>query len=89
MAVNKKSYIAPIVIGVIMIIYLGGILASIFFIEDMLWLQITLVITFIGLIAATIYVVKERINEIKEGEEDDFSKYWLYWREKVRNTITC
>ena len=75
MEVNKKSYVAPIIIGVIMIIYLGGIIASIFFIEDMLWLQITLVVTFIGLMIATVYVIKERIKEIKEGEENDISKY--------------
>lgn len=36
------------------------------------------VVIFVG--GAIIYNMIERIKEIKGGEEDDISKYWLYFR---------
>jgi hypothetical protein len=36
-----------------------------------------------------IKVCLERIKEIKEGEEDDLSKYWFHYRKRVRNINSC
>ena len=34
----------------------------------------------LAIVGICIYVLVERIKEIKSGEEDDLSKYWLYFR---------
>ena len=71
-----KKYIAPIIIGVIMIIYFSTIgLITIFSSE--FYLIEKLLINFIPLClaCASIYVMVQRINEIKGGEEDDARKY--------------
>ncbi len=69
----NKKIIAPIVIGVLVCLYylyllvIGISLSSVF--------GVFLSIFTICIIATIIYVVRERINEIKGGEEDDLSKY--------------
>lgn len=74
----KKSFkklIAPIIITTLIIIYfaifvVGGLLTPILFIGRFIGIIIPLV--FIGV---SIYVLIERIKEIRSGEEDDLSKY--------------
>ncbi len=39
----------------------------------------------IAIIFGTMYFAKKRIDEIRGGEEDDLSKYWLYYRQGIRN----
>ena len=74
---HVKKMIAPIIISAIIVIYyiyfgyiiytIGGILSLP---VKILGLGIPLV--FIG---ASIFVLRERIKEIRSGEEDDLSKY--------------
>ena len=74
MNLHKRKMIAPIVVSVVMVLYyvvyfgllmslLGGVLRWIFGIVPLIFSVIT------------VKVCIERIKEIKEGEEDDISKY--------------
>ena len=72
---HKKKMIAPVVITVLFLLYLviygGFLLAAAEFSPVMLLSAIPLAALGIGMIQ----VLKERINEIRSGEEDDLSNY--------------
>ena len=72
---HKKKMIAPIVITVVFLLYLviygRFLLAAAEFSPVMLLAAIPLAALGIGMIR----VLKERINEIRSGEEDDLSDY--------------
>jgi uncharacterized membrane protein YoaK (UPF0700 family) len=73
---HTKKLIAPIVITVLMILYYFIYLWMGVSINDMpIIMKIIVIIFAIGLIGLTIYMLFERIGEIKGGEEDDLSKY--------------
>lgn len=73
---NTKKLIAPIIITVLLIIYYFIYLWMGVSINDMpIVMKIIVIIFAIGLIGLTIYMLFERIGEIKGGEEDDLSKY--------------
>lgn len=73
---HKKKMIAPIVITVLVVLYFIGFVFMFVFDEG-----IPLLIKILGLViplllaGASIYVLVERIKEIRSGEEDDISKY--------------
>ena len=72
---NSKKLIAPIVITVLLVLYL------VFFMFTWLSNPVPLIMKIIGtvvplaFIGVTVYVLIERIKEIRSGEEDDLSKY--------------
>ena len=72
---HKKKMIAPIVITVVFLLYLvfygRFLLTAAEFSPVMLLAAIPLAALGIGMI----HVLKERINEIRSGEEDDLSNY--------------
>ncbi len=72
---HKKKMIAPIVITVVFLLYLvfygRFLLTAVEFSPVMLLAAIPLAALGIGMIQ----VLKERINEIRSGEEDDLSNY--------------
>ena len=72
---HKKKMIAPIVITVVFLLYLvfygRFLLTAAEFSPVMLLAAIPLAALGIGMIQ----VLKERINEIRSGEEDDLSDY--------------
>jgi len=73
---HKKKMIAPIVItAVIVLYYIGFALLCAF--EEGIPLYVKLLSGIIPLLlaGASIYVLFERIKEIRSGEEDDLSKY--------------
>ena len=83
---HKKKMIAPIVITVVFLLYLvfygRFLLAAAEFSPVMLLAAIPLAALGIGMIRVLaalgigmIHVLKERINEIRSGEEDDLSNY--------------
>ncbi len=72
----NKKIITPIIIGILFSLYLIFIFGFYFIIEP--FNKIFLIVQFLicsSLIALMIYVVIQRIKEIKGGEEDDISKY--------------
>ena len=72
---HKKKMIAPIVITVVFLLYLvfygRFLLTAAEFSPVMLLAAIPLAALGIGMIQ----VLKERLNEIRSGEEDDLSNY--------------
>ena len=72
---NSKKLIAPIVITVLLVLYL------VLFMFTWLSNPVPLIMKIIGtvvplaFIGVTVYVLIERIKEIRSGEEDDLSKY--------------
>ncbi|MBU9727517.1 hypothetical protein [Diplocloster modestus] len=70
-----KKLIAPIIIAVLFVLYLTGLLV--------LWTNFYLplpakvigMVILLALAAVMVFVLVERIQEIRSGEEDDLSKY--------------
>ena len=71
-----KKLIAPIIITIFTILYFIGII-SIFVMDYSIPMafKVIAVIILIGLVFVSIYVLIERIKEIRSGDEDDLSKY--------------
>ncbi len=70
-----KKMIAPIVITVIFLIYLIVYLVFITAAAQEVPVLVLLAIPLIALATAMIMVLKDRIKEIKGGEDDDLSNY--------------
>ena len=70
----RSSMIAPIVITLIVIIYYIFYFALLISVVDGIWKYLLGMIP-LGLSIGMMKVCMERIKEIKEGEEDDISKY--------------
>lgn len=66
--------IAPIVVSIIMILYYVVYFGLIISLLNGVWKYVLGIIP-LAFSAVIIKVCIERINEIKEGEEDDISKY--------------
>ncbi len=77
---HTKKLIAPIVITVLIVCYYFMYIWLGVYIDEMpTIMKIILIIFGIGFIGLSIYMLFERIGEIKGGEEDDLSKYWLHF----------
>ena len=72
---HMKKMVAPIIIAVILGLYYLGFAVVCFLIPIVLGLKIILGIVPLALAGVMIYVLIERIQEIRSGEEDDLSKY--------------
>lgn len=73
---QTKKLIAPILITILIVFYFTFyIWLGIFTSEIPLIMKILLVVFPMALIVLAIYMLIERIKEIKGGEEDDLSKY--------------
>lgn len=71
---HRKKMIAPIVISVIVVLYYAVYFGLLITALDGIW-KYVLGIVPILLSAVMVKVCIERIKEIKDGEEDDISKY--------------
>lgn len=72
----NRKIVTPIIIAIIVCLYFSGyLLFCVNIISQNRFLAIILVITFIVFNFAMIKVTIERIKEIKNGENDDISKY--------------
>lgn len=74
MNMHRKKMIAPIVISVIVVLYYAAYFGLLITVLDGIW-KYVLGIVPILLSAVMVKVCIERIKEIKDGEEDDISKY--------------
>ncbi|MBR5310484.1 MAG: hypothetical protein IKU42_05125 [Oscillospiraceae bacterium] len=70
-----KKYIAPIIVAIIMIGYFIVYFGFLIMLIDNAVFKILLGIFPVVFAGIMIYVLIERINEIRSGEEDDLSKY--------------
>ena len=72
----KRKMIAPIVIAVILLLYFVSFLNLCFWSAGIpLAVKIIGCLIPVALAGVSIYVLIERIKEIRSGEEDDLSKY--------------
>ncbi len=69
-----KSYIAPVVITIIITLYLVLYFGILVIILPEIWKYALLIIP-LAIVGVLLYVCIERIKEIRGGEEDDLSKY--------------
>ena len=74
---HNKKMIPPIVISVIIILYYVVYFGILLTLLEGIWKYVLGIIPLIFSVVM-VKVCIERIKEIKEGEEDDISKYWLY-----------
>ena len=72
---KKNPYIAPIVITVLVILYFIGYGWAASTIDMPFITKCIFVVIPVVLIAGMIFTLKERIKEIKRGENDDLGKY--------------
>lgn len=73
---HKKKMIAPIVItSLILLYYIGFVYVCVFLDGIPLLAKILGGVIPLLLAGVSIYVLVERIKEIRSGEEDDLSKY--------------
>lgn len=71
---HRKKMVAPIVISVIIVLYYAVYFGLLITALDSIW-KYVLGIVPVLLSAVMVKVCIERIKEIKDGEEDDISKY--------------
>lgn len=70
-----KKMIAPVVITVIVILYFSFYIFGLDMMVEPFWVKTIGILTILALIGVSIFVLAERIKEIRSGEEDDLSKY--------------
>lgn len=72
---HGKKIAAPIVIAVLLVLYYIAFFVVILALDIPVLVKLLLGIVPLALAGCVIYVLVERINEIRSGEEDDISKY--------------
>lgn len=72
---NFKKIIAPIIITLLLGIYLITYAVELVSIMSENWMKLVLGMIPLALFGTSIYVLYERVKEIRSGEEDDLSKY--------------
>ena len=75
---HKSKMIAPIVVSIIMVLYYVVYFGFIISLINGIFVKLILGIIPLAFSILTVKVCIDRIKEIKKGEEDDISKYWLY-----------
>lgn len=73
---KKRKLAAPIVISVLVGLWLLGYAVLIFLVPAIpLWIKLLGAAIPLALLGVTIYVLCERIKEVRSGEEDDLDNY--------------
>lgn len=71
---NRKM-LTPVVIGIVIAFYMMLWISSLFFLDAPKIVIVLFGVPMLALLFLWIHVVKERLDEIRSGEEDDLSKY--------------
>lgn len=72
---RKRKMIAPIVITALMAVFLFLYLGLLFFVGVPVWVKIAVGAVLALDYGVSVFVLVERIKEIRSGEEDDLSQY--------------
>ena len=72
---KAKKLIAPIVITTLLIFYLIAFVVLAFLFSIPLWVKLLGSLIPLALIGVSVFVLVERIKEVRSGEEDDLSQY--------------
>lgn len=70
-----KKIIAPVIITVVLVSALIGYLVLYLSAPIPDWVKVLCIVIGLGLIGESVFVLIERIQEIKKGEEDNLSQY--------------
>ncbi len=70
-----KKLIAPIVITTLLVLYLIAFVVLSFLFSIPLWVKLLGSLIPLALIGVSVFVLVERIKEVRSGEEDDLSQY--------------
>jgi hypothetical protein len=70
-----KKLIAPIIITLLLLMYYGFILFNLIRIPESMGIRILWLVIPLGLMGVSVFVLIERIKEIRSGDEDDLGKY--------------
>ncbi len=74
-SMKKNSIITPVIITILLIMVLM-MYACMWLIIPFPWIiKLGIALIFLALIGVAVFVLIERINEIRSGETDDLSKY--------------
>lgn len=72
---HRKKMVAPIIIAVVLALYYIGFFAVCVIVPVPFPINVLMGIVPLVIAGVIIYVLIERIEEIRSGEEDDLSKY--------------
>lgn len=72
---HTKKLIAPVIITALLVVYLVVILVQGVSSTGLLSNKAVVILVLVTLIGVSLYVLYERIKEVRSGEEDDLSKY--------------
>jgi hypothetical protein len=72
---HTRKIIAPVVITVLLVLYLASFMLTWLFNPFSLSVKLIGSLIPLALIGVSVYVLVERIKEIRSGEEDDLGKY--------------
>ena len=70
-----KKLIAPIAITTLLVLYLIAFVVLAFLFSIPLWIKLLGGLIPLALIGVSVFVLVERIKEVRSGEEDDLSQY--------------
>ena len=73
---HGRKMIAPVVIVACIVLYYAAIGIAFLYVDNIpLLVRIPIIIVPAALIGVSVFVLRERIKEIRSGEEDDLSQY--------------
>ncbi|MEA4915833.1 MAG: hypothetical protein VB061_14795 [Christensenella sp.] len=72
---HQKKMIAPIVITVLLSAYMLTYFLVLLSVPMPVWAKVLVGLIPLAMLGASIYVLIQRIKEIRSGEEDDLSQY--------------
>lgn len=75
MQLKRKKMVAPVVIAAVLILWFAGYLLLCLLLQFPVWIKVVGCIVPLLLMGVVAFVLKERIEEIRSGEEDDLSQY--------------
>jgi len=75
MANHGKKIIAPVIVTVCLITYYIAVIIGLIHIDMPNFIRIAIVAASVIISVVLIFVMIQRIREIKKGEEDDLGKY--------------
>ena len=70
-----RKLIAPIIITIVCILALIAYMGIVFAASIPIWLKAAGAVALLVLVGVAVYVLFERIPEVRSGEEDDLGKY--------------
>lgn len=70
-----QKLIAPIIITIVCILALIAYMGIVFAASIPIWLKAAGAVALLVLVGVAVYVLFERIQEVRSGEEDDLGKY--------------